>query len=149
MKRIIFVLCLVVFIGCNGGGGGDDGETDSYIGFATEDFSGKSLYYVSSSVYQLATFYPDGTAMASAMMTSGTPVLEQEVALWSIVNGELIIEASGDSVTYSLLSDNIYDKYFRANKYSINGEVSVVGMFYDQTTGLSQAQDFVNNNMEP
>lgn len=146
IKAILF-LCIFVLIGC--GGGGDSEETDSYIGFTTEDFSGKSLYYVSETGYQLGVFDPDGTAVASAIISSGIPVLEQEVALWSIVNGELIISASGDSVKYSLLSENIDERYFRVTKYSNNGNVRIIRVFYDQETGLSQAQDFVNNNLEP
>ena len=137
----------VVLIGC--GGGGDDGGNHSptaYVGFTTEDFSGKSIYYTTTEIYQLAVFYPDGTAQGSLMMTSGTPVLEPEIVQWSIVDGELIITSMGDSVRYRLISDDTVERCFKANKYSQNGIVKVVYMFYDQQTGLAQAQAYVANN---
>ena len=150
MKKIAYLLVVFLLIGCGGGGGGSSGNTD-IVGFTTEDFSGKSLYYVSSGGYQLGTFFSDGTARGSDLMTSGTPVLQPETVNWSVVNGELMIDdpVSGDSVRYVLLSDDTTTRYFRANKYSLGGIISVVGMFYDQITGLSQAQDFVANHRTP
>lgn len=146
-KSFSLLIALFFVVSCGGGGGGGttSGGTASYIGFTTDDFSGKSLYYSGGSSYQLGTFYPDGTVKASAMMTSGTPVLQQEVALWAVTNGELIISAQGDTIRYVMLSEDLEKRYFRVNKYSSNGSVSVVRIFYDQVTGLSQAQDYVAN----
>jgi len=152
MKRLATIIMAIVVFAC-GGGGSDSGVPagNSYVGFTTADFSGKSLYYVSGvgPSYQLGAFYPDGTARASAMVTSGAPTLQQDVASWSIVDGQLIISVPGDTVRYKLLSDDTQNRYMRANKYSANGNVSVVGMFYDQNTALVQAQNFVANHMTP
>jgi hypothetical protein len=149
---LLAAICIVLMMmaGCGSGGGSDSGGTNPPK-FTTEDFSGKSLYSVPGGTYQLATFYPDGTARASDMMTSGTPVLQPEVASWNVVNGELMINTpgTGDIIRYVLLSNDTASRYFRTEKHSSNGIVSVVGMFYDQATGLSQAQDFVANHKTP
>lgn len=117
MKKltIIFVASLLIGCGGGGGGGGTSGGTNS-PGFNTEDFSGKSLYYVAAGVYQPGTFYPDGTAKASDLMSFGTPVLQPETVSWSVVNGELMIHdpVTGDNIRYVLLSNDAAARYFRA-----------------------------------
>lgn len=74
-----------------------------------------------------ATFAPDGSAQA----------------LWTVANGELLIAFQGLVQRYTLVSNDSVARYFKVTKHSDNGTVSTVGMFYDQTTGLTQAQNFV------
>jgi uncharacterized membrane protein len=116
--------------------------------FVYEDFAGKALYYTASGIYQLAVFYPDGTAQASAMMSYGTPTLQPYYAYWSIADGCLFIVAN-ETIRYALISDNQAERYYRVNKYSANGYISVVRFYYDQETGLSQAQAFVASKQQP
>lgn len=151
MRKLAYLIVVSLLIGCGGGGGGGTSGNTNTTGFTTDNFSGKSLYLVDVGFYQLGTFYPDGTAKASDMMASGTPVLQPETVSWTVVNGELMVHdpVTGDNIRYVLLSNDTASRYFRAEKHSFNGIVNVVGMFYDQVTGLSQAQLFVSNHKTP
>lgn len=143
---ILMIACIFLF-GC-GGGGGDDGEIQPpAMSFTIADFSGKSLYYATPSVYQLGVFYADGLAAASEPMTADSPVdlTLTQFGSWSIVNGELILTESGgsDSIRYVLINDDTVNRVYEVTKYSQSGVISQKYMFYDQNTALSQAQRFV------
>jgi hypothetical protein len=118
-------------------------------GFVAADFSGKYLYYVSGTSYQLASFNSDGTVVASNQLTSGIPILNSTLANWSINNGEMWISYQGEVQKYSLISEDKINRYYKINKTSNSGASSIVGWFYDQVTGLSQAQAFVATNQIP
>ena len=119
--------------------------------FVYEDFASKAIYFADYGFYQLGAFYPDGTAMASNMVSSGTPVIQQgNVAQWAIDNsGNLIITAGATVLRYTLISDDTANRYYRVTKYSPNGVISTVRFYYDQETGLSQAQAFVASKQQP
>ena len=141
------VLFSIFLFGC--GGGGDDGGgggQPSGPSFTTADFSGKSLYYTTRSVYQLGEFYADGSAAASEMMTADSPVdlTLTQFGTWAVVMGELIMSGSEDSnIRYVLNNDDDVNRRYETTKYSSNGVTSEVYFFYDQNTALSQAQEFV------
>ena len=61
------------------------------------------------------------------------------------MNGELIITTESDMVRYGLVNDNQQERVFTTTKYSQNGATSTVFLFYDQATGLQQAQNLVNS----
>jgi hypothetical protein len=153
MKNTIMVLVVsmtlfsIFLFGCGGGGddGGGGGSQPSGPSFTTADFSGKSLYYATE-IYQLCEFYTDGSAAASEMMTADSPVdlTLTQFGYWSVVNGVLIMSGSEDSgIRYVLINNDEINRRYKTNKYSSNGVISEVYFFYDQTTALSQAQEFV------
>ena len=143
----ILIIVGIFLFGC--GGGGDDGGgggQPSGPSFTTADFSGKSLYYTTTEIYQLGEFYADGSAAASEMMTADSPVdlTLTQFGFWSVVNGELIMSGNEDSnIRYVLNNDDEINRRYETTKYSANGVVSEVYFFYDQNTALSQAQEFV------
>lgn len=145
IRRILLVSGVAaVLTACGGGGSEETGP-----GFVTADFAGKSLYYVSTSSYQLASFNANGTVLASNQLTTGTPVLNPTAASWSIVNRELWMTYQGLTQKYSLISNNTVNRYYKIKKTSDNGTISTIGWFYDQNTGLSQAQTFVATRQVP
>jgi hypothetical protein len=134
-----------------GGGGGDGTPTTAATttSFATANFSGKSLYYVSNTAYSLATFDANGSALSSNLIAVGTPVLNPTAALWTVSNGELLISFEGATQRYTLVSTDAANRYYKVIKHSDNGTINTVGMFYDQATGLAQAQNFVATRQVP
>ena len=139
--------------GCGGGGGSGGGvasnDSAALSSFTAADFSGKSVYLVDGSTYQLGIFYSDGTVRASDQLKTGTPVLTAETANWSIVNGRLVIATQSDNVQFSPISNNNVEHYFKTTKYSSNGVTNTFGMFYDQSSALSQAKNFVATHRLP
>ena len=142
----ILIIIGIGLLGCGGGGDGGGGDVQG-SSFTTTDFSGKSLYYATTEVYQLGVFYADGSAAASEGMTAGSPVdlTLTQFGFWSVVNCELIMSESGgsDSIRYVLINDDTVNRVYEVTKYSPNGNTSNVYFFYDQNTALSQAQKFV------
>ena len=149
IKFLAAGLMLAALAACGGGGSDTPATATTTPVFTTADFSGKSLYYVGTTSYSLATFAPDGSAQASTLVTSGTPVVTATQALWTVANGELLIAFQGLVQRYTLVSNDSVARYFKVTKHSDNGTVSTVGMFYDQTTGLTQAQNFVATKQVP
>jgi len=148
--RIFSILIIVgIFLfGCGGGGddGGGGGSQPSVPSFTNADFSGKSLYYTTTKIYQLGEFYADGSAAASEMMTADSPVdlTLTQFGFWSVVMGELIMSGSENSnIRYVLNKDDETNRRYETTKYSSNGVTSEVYFFYDQSTALTQAQEFV------
>ena len=146
--KILLAFSIAAVLTACGGGGGDEAPAPT-AGFVTADFSGKSLYYVSASTYQLASFNANGTVLASNQLTTGTPVLNPTAASWSIANGELWMTYQGLTQRYTLISNDTANRYYKIKKTSDNGTISTVGWFYDQNTGLSQAQTFVATHQIP
>jgi len=146
--KILLTISIAALISACGGGGGDQAPSPA-AGFVSADFSGKSLYYVSATSYQLASFNANGNVFASDQLTSGTPVLNPSAASWSVANGELLITYQGNTQRYTLISNDAVNRYYSIKKTSDNGTVSTVGWFYDQNTGLVQAQTFVATRQVP
>lgn len=143
----VATLSTVFLTGC--GGGGDTTQAVIPPAFTSADFSGKSVYYVSSAAYSLGTFDANGTALASNMITTGVPVLNSTSAQWTVSNGELLITFQGLTQRYTLMSVDAANRYYKVTKHSDNGTISTIGMFYGQVTGLSQAQNFVTTHQVP
>jgi hypothetical protein len=120
--------------------------------FTTATFAGKTLYYVIGGYYQQALFKSDGTVQASSLVTSGPPGAMTTIGTWSVpANGTMqLVNTSGLAITYTLVSDDITKRYYRTTKTSSGSTTSVtVGLFYDQTTALSQAQAFTAAGTQP
>ena len=148
------ILLALGIAGCGGGGGGSDttSQSQSAVKFATSNITDKRIYLVDGSTYQLGYFTASGTAYASRQMTSGSPTGADMIgsASWSITSGgALDLQSGSDDVAYVLINDDTANRYYKVRKYSQNGVVNTVGMFYDQTTGLAQAQAFVTGNRTP
>lgn len=128
-------------VGCGGGGG--TAGTPGTSGFTTADFAGKTVYYVSKGYYQAATFNQDGTAQ------SGTE--SNSAGTWSVSNGTLTLvnTGTGEQLHYNMISNDTVNRYFKVQKDSTAGNTVTVGIFYDQATGLSQAQNFAALNISP
>jgi len=143
MKKIISMVLALGLSACGGGGGSSPVQTT----FSASDFSAKSVYLVdkaNGAEYELATFAPNGTGMSSGSVKSGSPVANSPF-LWSVVNGQLTINASNAIVTIVLVSNDSTQKYYKVTA-SANNAAADGGIFYDQDTGLAQAQKFVADN---
>lgn len=143
-------MCVVIFVSffmaaCGGGGGSSTGGGTPAItssGFSYSDFAGKTVYYVSKGYYQGATFNTDGTVRDE----SG-----QSQATWTIVGTTLRLanQSTSEILNYNLISHDTANRYYRVQKDSTQGDTVVIGMFYDQTTGLSQAKYFATSGALP
>jgi len=128
------------------------GQSGTKTRFTTADFSGKTIYYVNGSAFQKAVFNADGTVQASGLLTSGTPTTMTLIGTWSISStGALqLLNNSNQTVTYTLASHDAANSYYRTIKtFSGSSGSSTTGLFYNQTTGLSQAQTFTLNGQQP
>jgi hypothetical protein len=117
--------------------------TDTYIGFTAADFSGKTLYLVEQGTYSKVECLPDGRLKAYFPDQE----TEFEVGAWTMSIGKLIIVTTSTLDTYALytlLSDDEANQYFKTSQQWKDGSVNTIGIFYDQVTGKSQAQDFVD-----
>jgi hypothetical protein len=119
--------------------------------FNTATFSGKTLYWVNGSGYQEGVFNPDGSLQASNVVTNGSPGVLTTVATWSVpADGTLhLVSTGGVTVIYMLISDNTSTRYYRTTKSSSGTTSVTTGWFYDQSTGLSQAQAFTTAGTQP
>lgn len=146
----LLVVCMLVLMGC-GGGGSDTPSNDnsnSYIGFDAADFSNKNIYLVELNQWSKGAFLPNGD-MEGFLPNSTTDYQE---FTWSIVAGKLVVTrvyTPHDETTYTLLSDDTVNRYMRTSQQWADGTTHTIGMFYDQATGGSQAQDFVVNHRIP
>lgn len=148
MVGLIIFIAVLSLISCGGGGGEGGGGTNSYIGFTSADFSGKTLYYVNVGEYAKAVFQQNGNLQA--YLPNQNSWYEQ--GIWSVTNGKLVIsriQTPNDKTIYTLITDDTGERYFRCSRVQFDGETDIVGLFYDQITGFSQAQNFVANNRQP
>lgn len=147
----IIVVCLLVLVGCGGGGSSANsapGIPNEYAGLTTKDFAGRTLYLVDFAGYAKAEFFADGTLKAyqpnqDYWFQSG---------IWSIEAGTLVVaqkEYPNDKTVYVYTKDDTGDRFFEMNRYYGAEPPEAVVMFYDQTTGLAQAQAFVNEQRIP
>lgn len=128
------------------------GQPATKTSFNAADFSGKTIYYVNGSGFQKAVFNADGTVQTSALFTSGTPTTLTVVGTWSISStGALqLLNAANQTVTYTLASNDAANNYYRTIKtFTGTSSSSTTGLFYNQTTGLSQAQAFTASGQQP
>lgn len=128
------------------------GQSGTKSSFNAADFSGKTIYYVNGSGFQKAVFNADGTVHASGLLTNGTPTSLTLIGNWSISStGALqLINSANQTVTYTLASEDATNNYYRTIKTftGFTGSVTT-GLFYNQSTGLSQAQAFTASGQQP
>jgi hypothetical protein len=149
-RIVTVILALLFLVACGGGGGGSDSTpaSNSYIGFEASDFSGKTIYLVELNQWSKCVFNPNGTAQG---YLPGQNYWYQE-GTWTIVDGKLVLSTTANptgKAIYTLLSDDVVNRYFRISQLRADGTVHIVGMFYDQTTAASQASEFVVNHRVP
>ncbi len=116
--------------------------------FKTADFSGKSMYWVGGTSYQLCVFSANGVLQLSIPVTSGVPVIGTGIYTWQIVDGVLQVVTVGVSTvstatyTYNAtvpmsipLSDAAYYRVIRDN-----GATQAIVYATDPTKALAAAQ---------
>lgn len=124
------------------------GSTNNYIGFTESDFSGKTIYHVELNTYSKAEYIAGGRLKAYYPNQDSL----YEEGIWSIYYGKLFVARAATpstQTTYTMISDDQVNRYFKTSQQWSNGTLHTIGMFYDQTTGSSQAQDFVVNHRTP
>lgn len=138
--KLLFEFMVAAALVARGGGSGGDSAT---LEFVPADFSGKSLYSVENNKYQLTVFDVDGIVRASDDVTSGVPSVSSTAASWAIVKGELWITHLGVTEKFKLLSKDAVGRSYSIEKTSWNGMVTLIKVFYDQNTALTQAQGYL------
>lgn len=153
MRVLLMVVCVAMLAGCGGGGGGSG--SDSVQKFTVADISGKTLYLVEDVTTQPAEFRTNGAMVAAlewdARIQTYTPRSEG-TGKWSVVDGVLVLTSipdTGTYVTYTLLNNDTTNRYYMVQKKDKTGATGTVGFFYDQSTGSTQAHDYVVARYKP
>jgi hypothetical protein len=147
-RIVITIITLLFLIACGGGGGSSAPASNSYIGFETSDFSGKTIYLVELNQWSKGVFNSNGSAQG--YLPNQTYWYQE--GTWAIVSGKLFLSTVAKptvGTTYTLLSDDTANRYMRTSQLWSDGTVHIVGMFYDQATAASQASEFVVNHRVP
>ena len=149
LATVTVILTLLFLVACGGGGGGSDSPaTNSYIGFENSDFSGKTIYLVELNQWSKGVFNANGSVQGYLPNQN----LWYQEGTWAITAGKLFLSTVAKptvGTTYTLISDDTVNRYFRISQLWSDGTVHIVGMFYDQATAASQASEFVVNHRIP
>jgi len=144
LKAIAFgagMAMALLITGCGGGGGG----SESSEGFEESQLAGQSVYLVDDNgapSYELAIFNADGTGFTSDAVQFGAPLADESFA-WSIDGeGRLRIVDDGEVILVTLLRHDKANRYLSI-KAEASGRTVYGGIYYDQTTGFVQAQQYV------
>lgn len=154
MKKLAMAVGMFALIALAGCGGGEHEAKPALLvagtsGFQGTNFSGKSIYIVDGSSYQQVIFDASGATRGSLAVTAGAPTVNTQPDIWSIANGALVM-TNGSSVTqFVLLTEDSANRYYKVTRTGATGVSATVGMFYDQSTGLTQAQAFVAAGTKP
>ncbi|MBW4055912.1 MAG: hypothetical protein HIU83_11040 [Proteobacteria bacterium] len=113
--------------------------------FIASMVAGKTIYDGSNDGYYSNSYKADGTMTGSAPTTSGTPI-ENAGATWTITaEGKLQRTSSHGTTTITLASINTTESYWAVTDVGSSGDSGTMRMFFNSSTGLSQAQSYYNS----
>ncbi len=115
--------------------------------FVTEDFTGKTMYYLNGVYTNMLFFRPDGIVEVTAL----APHIRTSDYTWKVTDGKLILENTAIKElinVYTLLMDNHIDNRFIIKEMCIVTQERYINynireLIYDELTGYDQAINHV------